>query len=347
MKKKILFIATGGTIASTRTAEGLKPGFEGEELLKFFPEATAIADIDVFQLCHLDSTNLHPKYWTLMAQAVADNHEKYDGFVIGHGTDTLGYSSAALSLALRGIGKPVIFTGSVLPLEDPGTDAKRNFTDSVRVAASDKVKEVCVCFEHTIIKGTHLRKITNEATQVTNEKIGVYSSINLHFIGTLEIGKVIENEIYFTKNGHPKNTKLELKEKFDENTVGLVKIFPGLSSDVLDTYKDKKAVVIEGFGPGNIPFDYSHWLEKIAELSAAGIAVFVNTQCPFGEVDMSYYEVGQEAQKAGATPCYDMITETALVKLMWITGNYPDYDATQIKELFLTNLCREINRSPQ
>ena len=340
-KKKILLIATGGTFASISTSNGLKPGFNVEELLKFFPEAKEIADIDGIQLCNLDSTNVHPKHWTDMAKTIAENYDKYDGFIISHGTDTMQYSSAALSFALKDILKPVVFTGSVYSIEEPGSDAKMNFVDSVRVASSDLVKEVCVCFHHDIIKGTRARKVTNEATKITNEKMGVYSSINLHLVGSVDIGKIIGNKIYFSKNNYPQNSSIELLPNFNLD-IGHIKFYPGLEGNILDMYKNKKAIVIEALGPGNIPFDYSNWLEKIKKFTEDGISIFVTTQNPFGEVDMEKYEVGQKAMNAGATPCYDMIPETALVKLMWILGNYPNYNADQIKKLFLKNICGEI-----
>lgn len=340
-KKKILFLATGGTISSSKEFEHLRPKFSASDLLSFFPEAEDLADVEVLDLLHLDSTNVHPEHWTLMAQTIFERYDRYDGFIIGHGTDTISYSSSALSYALKGLLKPIVFTGSVLPLDHPESDAKTNFLNSVQVAASTLVKEVCICFNHKIIKGTRARKITNEETRMTNHDFGVYSSINFHLIGSLDLGQVAGNKIYFTKNGYPKESTLELLPQFDPN-IGLIKIFPGIESDVLCYYESKKAVVIEAFGPGNVPYNYSHWLEKIAELTEKGIPVCITTQNPFGEVDMSMYEVGQRASQAGAISCRDMITEAALVKLMWIFGNYPNASYEEVKKLFLTNMCGEI-----
>lgn len=343
-KKKILFIATGGTIGSVKVDGHLKPHFTAEDLLGFFSEAKKVADIEVLDLIHIDSTNVHPKHWTLMAEAVFENYDTYDGFIIGHGTDTISYSASALSYALKGLLKPVVFTGSVLSLEHPESDAKTNFLNSVKVAASDLVKEVCICFNHKIIKGTRARKITNEATKITNHEMGVYSSINFHLIGSFDLGQITENKIYFTKNGYPKESTLELFPKFDPN-LGLLKLFPGISSNVLDFYSDKKAIVIEAFGPGNIPYDYSHWLEKISQITKKGIPICILTQNPFGEVDLDMYEVGKKASDAGAIACQDMITEAAIVKLMWIFGNYPEVDFDEVKKLFLTNISGEIIRT--
>jgi len=342
MKKKILLVATGGTFASVKTKDGLRPELGIEELLSFFPEAKNLADIDCLQLCNLDSTNLHPRHWSDMAATIATHYDKYDGFIITHGTDTMQYSASALSFALQGILKPVIFTGSVFSLEEPESDAKANFLDSIRVIASDLIKEVCICFHGNIIKGTRARKVTNEATKITNEKMGVYSSVNLDLMGSIDLGKIIGNKIYFTKNGYPKKSSFHLLSSFDQE-VGFLKIHPGIESDILDGYKKKKAVIIEAFGPGNIPFEYSDWLNKIQEMTQEGTLIFVTTQNPFGEVDMEKYEVGQQAMKAGAIPCYDMLPETALVKLMWIFGNYPQYTHKEVEELFLKNIRGEIS----
>ena len=341
MKKKILFIGTGGTIASVASEDGLQPGFLAEELLDFFPEAVEMADITAMQLCSFDSTNLHPDHWKQMAQAVLKNYHTYDGFVIGHGTDTISYSASALSFALQGLSKPVVFTGSVLPLGAPKSDAKQNFTDSVRVASSDLVQEVCVCFHQEIIHGTRARKITNEATKITNEKMGVYASINLHLAGTIDVGRVVGKKIHFTEKPKQKNSVLECLDQFDKS-VGLIKLFPGLEATILKKFSDKKAIIIEAFGPGNIPFAYGDWLPQIEALTQKEVLVVVTTQNPFGEVDMEKYEVGQKALSVGAIPAHDMITETALVKCMWILGNYSESSFAEKKALFLKNVCGEI-----
>ena len=340
MRKKVLLIATGGTFAATESKNGLRPTFDIKKIADLFPEVKKIADIEALQIFSLDSTNIHPQHWTEMAKVVAENHDKYDGFVISHGTDTMYYSSAALSFALGGIRKPVVFTGSAISIDKDNSDAKVNFLDSVRAASSDSIKEVCVCFHGDIIRGTRARKVANEASKIINEKIGIYASINSYPIGKIDDGKVIKNP---KTEGCPENTLLEVLPNFDLK-VGHIKLYPGIESEILDYYKDKKAVLIEAFAPGNVPFAYSHWIEGIKKATKNKTSIFVTTQNPFGAVDMEMYEVGQRAMKAGAIPCHDMLPEAALVKLMWILGNFPGLSNKELEKMFLRNFCGEIRK---
>ncbi len=341
--KKILFLGTGGTFASVRTKKGLQPRFNYEELLDKFPKIKKRVEIKGLQLCNFDSTNLEPKYWTLIAKAIAKNYDKFDAFIIGHGTDTMHYSAAALSFALQGVSKPIVFTGATFPFEDLNTDAKINFIDSVKVAESGLVKDICIVFQHKIFKATNSRKVTNEATKIVNVKLDVFSNINTRILGKIAKDKIILFKSEDTKS-HNKSLTLRLIPNFDPN-IGLIKLFPGIKSEVLDYYNGKKAIIIMAFGPGNIPFEYSNWIEKIKTFSKKGTPIFITTQVPFGEVDMKMYEVGQKAEKAGAISSINMITETAIVKLMWILGNYPKYDLKKIKNLFLKNICGELSNN--
>jgi L-asparaginase/Glu-tRNA(Gln) amidotransferase subunit D len=163
-------------------------------------------------------------------------------------------------------------------------------------------------------------------------------------MGSINLWKIIENKIYFIKNWYHKVSDLKILPEFNTN-IGLIKLFPWIDSNILDYYKNSKAVVIEAFGPWNIPFEYSNWLGKIKELTKNWVSIFIATQNAFWEVDMTKYEVGQKAARAWAISCHDMTPETALVKLMWIFGNYPNYNQAQVKKLFLTNICWEISNN--
>lgn len=343
-KKKILVIGTGGTIASVETKDGLRPAYKTDELISFFPEAKNIADIDGMMLLNLDSTNIQPHHWSKIAEEIEKQYDKYDGFVITHGTDTMQYTASALSFMLQNLNKPVVLTGSVKSIGE-GSDAKQNFIDSIIVASSD-IKEVCIVFHGKIIKGCKARKVTNEATKVTNENLDVYSSINFHLIGEM-IGTIKENKsrkvVFDGTYNTTKKAKDTLKvfSKIDSDDVLLIKLYPGFKSKIFDKLTDFKGILIEAFGPGNIPFEETIILQKIEMLLNKGIPVFIATQNTFGEVNMELYEVGQKALKAGVIPCKDMTSETALVKLMWIIGNFGD-DSNTIKELMQKNFIGEI-----
>lgn len=342
--KKILIIGTGGTIAAVKTPEGLRPAYKTDELISFFPEVLEIAKVEGKMLFSLDSTNIQPHHWSEIALEIQKQYDLYDGFVITHGTDTMQYTASALSFMLQNLSKPVVLTGSVKAIGEK-SDARQNFIDSVIVASSG-ISEVCIVFHGKIIKGCKARKITNEATKITNENLGVYSSINHHLLGEL-IGELRDNhtrKIIFEKGYISKaegNKNLKVLPKIDPADIFAVRIYPGMRPEIFDRLTDFKCVLIEAFGPGNIPFMENSLVEKIEMLTKKGIPVFITSQNPFGEVDMTLYEVGQKAMKAGAIPCKDMPLETAIVKLMWIMGNFGK-DAKTIKDLMLKNFAGEI-----
>jgi len=341
--KKILILGTGGTIASVQTSDGLKPGLSTEELISLFPEIKQIADVESKMLFNLDSTNMQPHHWSEIAEEIGKQYDKYDGFVITHGTDTMQYTAAALSFMLQNLSKPVVLTGSVKSIGH-GNDAKQNLIDAVIVACSN-IHDVSIVFHGKIIKGCKARKVTNEATKTTNENIGVYSSINHHLVGEL-IGILKSNHrrkivFYDESQKIKKSGNLKVLKGIDNIDILTVKLYPGIPAEMFDKLADFKAILIEAFGPGNIPFMENSLIEKIEMLTKKNIPVFITSQNPFGEVDMSLYEVGQKAMKAGAIPCNDMTSETAIVKLMWIMGNFGK-DTKTVKELMLKNFIGEI-----
>ncbi|MCK5466353.1 asparaginase [Candidatus Parcubacteria bacterium] len=344
MKKKILVIGTGGTIASIKTKKGLRSAYKTEELLSFFPEADKIAEVKGMELFNLDSTNIQPQHWSEMAKEIEKRYDEYDGFVITHGTDTMHYTAATLSLMLQNLNKPVILTGSVKAI-GKDSDAKQNFLDSILVAVSD-INEVCIVFHGKIIKGSRAKKVTNEATKIAENGMGVFTSINCHLVGEF-IGKVegiYERKIVLNKKHKSVNCqnkkRLKILTEFDSNIVFL-KIYPGFDSEILDKFTNSCCVILEAFGPGNLPFSGNSILEKIKKLNDSSVPVFITTQNPFGEVDMNLYEVGIKAMEAGAVSCKDMTSEAVIVKAMWLLGNFKK-DANKIKKLMLKNFVGEI-----
>lgn len=273
MKKRILVIGTGGTIASVKTKDGLRPALKTDELLPFFPKSAEIAHIEGKMLFNLDSTNIQPHHWSEIAREIERQYDKYDGFVITHGTDTMQYTSAALSFMLQNISKPVVLTGSVKATTEKGSDAKQNFIDSI-IVANSQINGISIVFHGKIIKGYNARKITNEATKSTNEGLDVYSSINNHILGEL-IGKLEDNSKrkiilergYLDIQQNQKGLKV-LSQIDDSGNILLLKIYPGFRPAMLDKMSASiKCIIIEAFGPGNIPFIENSLIEKIEEFT--------------------------------------------------------------------------------
>lgn len=326
MKKNILLIATGGTIASRKTDEGLAPGITSEELLSYVPEIKEFCNVDTIQLLNIDSTNIQPEYWVLMTEAIEKNYDKYDGFVISHGTDTMSYTSAALSYLIQNPDKPIVVTGSQKPINADITDAKKNLLDSFRFAAEKDVKGVYLVFDGKAIVGTRARKVKSKS-------YSAFESINFPVAAIIDdtrITKYIRSEY---ENGTSKFYNSIYPSIF------LLKLVPGMEPDVLDYIGEKyEGVVIESYGVGGLPFlDKRNFLEKLGDLTEKGKIVVVATQVMFEGSDMGVYEVGVRALKQfKVLQAFDMTIEAAITKLMWIMAQTKDFD--EVKEKFYTRI---------
>lgn len=326
MKKNILLIATGGTIASKKTEEGLAPQINSDELLGYVPEIKEFCNVDTLQLLNIDSTNIQPEHWVLMTETIEKNYDKYDGFVISHGTDTMSYTSAALSYLMQNLDKPVIITGAQKPINADITDAKKNLLDSFRFAAEKDVSGVYLVFDGKAIVGTRARKIKSKS-------YSAFESINFPVAAIIDdnrITKYIRNEknstgVKFFKNIYP--------------SIFLLKLAPGMEPDVLDYIGEKyEGVVIESYGVGGLPFqDKRNFLEKLGNLTENGKIIVIATQVMFEGSDMGIYEVGVRAlKKFKVLQAYDMTIEAAITKLMWIMSITRDFD--EIKNMFYTRI---------
>lgn len=326
MKKKILLIATGGTIASKKTEDGLAPGITSEELLAFVPEIKEFCNVDTIQLLNIDSTNIQPEYWVLMTEAIEKNYDKYDGFVISHGTDTMSYTAAALSYLIQNLDKPIIVTGSQKPINVDITDAKKNLLDSFRFAAEKNVRGVYLVFDGKAIVGTRARKVKSKS-------YSAFESINF------PVAAIID-DVRITK--YIRNERLTKKVKFFNTiypSIFLLKLAPGMEPDVLDYIGEKyEGVVIESYGVGGLPFlDKRNFLKKLGSLTEKGKIVVVATQVMFEGSDMGIYEVGVKAMKKfKVLQAYDMTIEAVITKLMWIMAQTRDFD--EVKEKFYTRI---------
>jgi len=307
MTKRIALLATGGTIACTYGDTGYRPTLTAKELIAGIHFPSDIAPVDVF--C-LDSSNMQPEEWCVLAQAVYDAAQDCDGVVITHGTDTMAYTASMLSFMLAGIQKPVILTGAQLPIGEPLSDARGNLRRAV-AAAMQPIQGVYVCFAQKLIQGTRCVKTHTTA-------IDAFSSINAPLAGFFDsVGIHIENPQSFTPltgaagSFIPRNT-------LDTN-VFLMKLIPGTSPEVFRFIRDAgyHGLVIEAFGLGGLHYIRRNLAEALGELAESKVHVMVVSQCLYEKTDLTVYEVGRGLLRKHVHSGRDMTTEAAVTKLMW------------------------------
>lgn len=324
INKKILFIATGGTIASRLAEEGgLAPAISAVELLRFVPELADICRIDCIELFRLDSTDIGPEQWVELAGVIREKYDIYDGFVITHGTDTMAYTAAALSYLIQNSRKPIVLTGSQKPICDRGTDAGNNLMCAFAYAADDAAWGVQVVFDNKVILGTRARKVRSKSfhafASIDCPETAVFCDRKLtHFFPAPE-------------NEQPVRFYTRL-----EPAVFTLRLIPGMTADIFP-YLQKwyRGVVIEGFGVGGLPGGKDGALPgHVKDCLASGMLVVFSTQVPHEGSDLSVYEVGRIVKKLpGVMESHDMTPEAAAVKLMWALGQAND--PAQARELFM------------
>ena len=270
-----------------------------------------------------DSSNIDPETWVKMAQTIEANYDNYDGFVVLHGTDTMAYSASALSFMMENIGKPVIFTGSQLPIGLLRTDGRENLITSIEIAASRDnglplVPEVCIYFDNELTRG-------NRTTKFSAEHFDAFNSPN--YPPLAEVGLHIR---YNTNNiRHPANSrKMVVHKSFDTN-VGILKLFPGISRNLVKAIintRGLKGLIIETFGSGNAP-TYKWFIDDLKSFIKKGGIIFNVTQCHGGSVEMSLYETGRQLLAAGVVSGKDITSEASVTKLMLLLGKCSDREA--------------------
>ncbi|MEM2092741.1 MAG: Glu-tRNA(Gln) amidotransferase subunit GatD [Candidatus Bathyarchaeia archaeon] len=336
---RVAVISTGGTIASRvdyRTG-AVRPALSASDLYSVVPELSNIARIDAQILFSLYSENITPKHWTEMAETVASQIANgVDGVVIAHGTDTMGYSAAALSFALQNLPVPVVFVGSQRSSDRPSSDAALNLMAAVLAAAQAPFAEVTVAMHETtsdtsiaIHRGTRARKCHTSRRDA-------FKSINAQPIAKVEGSRIL----MLTENYQKRNSskKLLLKPSFSEK-VALIKFYPGINPAVIDWYVDEdyRAIVLEGTGLGHVG---KQCFESIRRAVDKGVLVAMASQCIWGRVNMNVYDTGRDLQALGVIPLEDMLAEVAIVKLMWIFGQTNDLE--EAKRLLKMNIAGEI-----
>jgi L-asparaginase len=311
-KPRVLMVTTGGTITMLRGATGsLQPCDDASELIARIPELKQLADLDILPLANFDSSNLSPDLWISLGRALYQKMREYDGFVVTHGTDTLCYTSAALSFILQELNKPVVITGAQVPLEQIGSDGRNNLINAVRVAISE-LAEVAVVFGSLIIRGSRAKK-----TSVFD--LQAFTSANEIPLGTIGLS------IKFSPGAKFRSRKRPLLRAFLNNNVGMLRVYPGLKPEILEfVAQNHDGMVLEGYGAGNIPNEENSLIPAIKACTDKNVPTVVCTQCIVGSTEMELYQVGRAALDAGAIPAMDMTPETALVKLMWVLGQTDD-----------------------
>ena len=327
--KKLMILSTGGTIACTQTAEGLIPTLSAEDILAYAPGAKKLGDIETKTILNLDSSNIQPEEWRLIARAVFECLEEYDGIVILHGTDTMAYTASMLSFMLRNVDKPVVITGSQLPVGHPQTDAKQNLYDALITAASG-IAGVLVVFDHQIMLGCRVAKVRTTSQNA-------FESINRSPVGWVTLGQV-------RLIAPPEMTQAApaLDDAIESN-VFLLKLIPGTRPEVFDDIArlGYRGVVIEGFGLGGLHCLRRNLLEGIQKLMEANVAVLLTTQCRYEPSDPTVYETGRLALELGIMQAYDMTSECAVTKLMWALAHANTLQ--EVRQMMYTSYCGEIS----
>ncbi|MGM9769278.1 MAG: asparaginase [Candidatus Cryptobacteroides sp.] len=342
-KSAILLIYTGGTIGMKQDVNDLtlKP-FDFSQILEEVPEIGKFAckiDSHAFNP-PIDSSDVEPSLWQALANLIKEKYEEYDGFIVLHGTDTMSYSASALSFMLDGLTKPVVFTGSQLPIGVPRTDGKENLISAVEIASAKdneghaEVPEVCVCFDSILMRG-------NRSTKINSEEFRAFGSPN--FPPLAEAGINIRYNREFIRKPNDWYQSLTINTSLDTR-VSILKIHPGITPRVVRNIlcgEDTRAVILETYGSGNAPM--KKWFLDILDEAAGMDKIIVNvTQCLAGTVNMDIYANGKMLEKAGVIDGYDSTTESALAKLFYLMGKSADNG--WVREMMVKNLKGEISK---
>lgn len=338
-KPRVLIIYTGGTIGMVETSEGLQP-FDFSHLMDNVPKLSNLGyEIGSVQFKNpIDSSNMNPQYWGQIVKSIADNYDAYDGFVVLHGTDTMAYTASALAFMLRNLRKPVVVTGSQLPIGGVREDGTQNLISAVEVAAArdadgnPMIQEVVISFQDYIVRGCR-------STKFTSTGFHAFKSFNYPNLGTIDL-HISYNTPYLMR--HDEDMPLEPFYAMDPSLVVLW-LYPGITQEVVKaqlSIAGTKAVVLRTFGAGNAPTE-KWFLDEIAAAVKRGLIVYNVTQCANGGDEQKRYYTGDMLAEAGVISGYDITAEAAIAKLMYLLGS--GMSADEIRNYLGISMVGEIS----
>lgn len=339
-KSNILLIYTGGTIGMIKDFEtGALKNFNFKDLLKHIPELKLLdCTISTQSLENpIDSSNMNPRYWIEIASSIEDNYALFDGFVILHGSDTMSYTASAISFMLENLSKPVIFTGSQLPIGDLRTDAKENLITSIQIAALKEkgfpiITEVGLYFEYKLYRA-------NRTTKINAEHFEAFASLNYPALAQSGVHLKVNTSALLATN---RRKRFKIHKNMESNVL-LVKIFPGLDQTTITylfNYPQLKGLVLESYGSGNMTNE-AWFVSALKKLIDRNVPVINVTQCSGGSVAMGQYETSLQLKRIGVISAKDATTEAALAKLMYLLG--ANISTNSFKTIFETSLRGEMH----